>query len=776
MMTTLRKHRRLLVILSLYLLIAVLYGATIPIFETPDAGGHYAYIHELTEGRGLPVQGAPSGKRVTGYVASHPPLYYALNAALTFWNTEDIDFHTWAWENPYVTMGDADRTVNKNFLIHTPAERFPWRGTSLTVHIARLVSTALGAMAIIATYGLVWDLFPPDRHTFHTWLAPGSAALVAFNPMFIFTCARVSNDAAVTAFGSLAIWGGVRLAVRGLSRRGLGLTGAALGLAALSKLSGVVLAAPLGLALLLDGMRTKRQTLRGAQYTWGNLVRNEQLRRLLINGLILFGIAILLCGWWFGRNALLYGQVMGVDAWLSHTATVRDEPIGFFEVIPQLKGLVMSFWALFGWLNVPVSPWMYRFWWAMMALAFVGLILVLLDQRTARQLPGQAQCGLFVLLAAFLSIFASVWRFIMIVLGSQGRYLMPAVAPIGVFLMLGLGRLAPRRWRRHLAETVGLLHIALALLSLFLYILPAYAKPKVVTERDLPEEMRRLDVIFEGSAVTLLGGVVETDEAQPGDLVPVSLYWQAEDQPEESYFTYIQILGRELEPVGGVDCYPGRGNFPPPLWQPGVIYRDRYLIPIASDMDLPTVAMLHAGLYQRGEEGRRRLSLKLDPDQPPLDLVILDAVPVRPDEPLSDEVDHSVEGHLGDIVTLVGYNLSSDIVYPGETLNVTLVWRAEAGVATDYTVFVHLFDENGDLIAQQDHPPVNGQYPTSYWLPGDVIRDHYQLTVDESASSGQGTLLVGMYHPDTKERLPAYDGMGTRFVNDTVVAGSVTIP
>ena len=71
-------HRGLALILSLYLFVSLLYGVAIPIFETPDANGHYAYIHELTEGRGLPVQGAPSGARVTGYVASHPPLYLSL--------------------------------------------------------------------------------------------------------------------------------------------------------------------------------------------------------------------------------------------------------------------------------------------------------------------------------------------------------------------------------------------------------------------------------------------------------------------------------------------------------------------------------------------------------------------------------------------------------------------------------------------------------------------------------------------------------------------------
>ena len=88
----LRDHAGFALVLVAYVAVAVLYGVAIPIFESPDAGGHYAYIHELTEGRGLPVHGAPSGERVTGYVAGHPPLYYAICAALTFWVPDDADF------------------------------------------------------------------------------------------------------------------------------------------------------------------------------------------------------------------------------------------------------------------------------------------------------------------------------------------------------------------------------------------------------------------------------------------------------------------------------------------------------------------------------------------------------------------------------------------------------------------------------------------------------------------------------------------------------------
>ncbi|RLC89618.1 MAG: hypothetical protein DRI79_06420 [Chloroflexi bacterium] len=755
---------------SLFIVLAVLYGATIPIFESPDANGHYAYIHELTEGRGLPVQGTPSGERVTGYVASHPPLYYAICAALTFWNDEDVDRREWAWRNPYHAMGHPGSVANKNYLIHTPAERFPWRGTPLTMHIARLVSTALGLLAVVATYGIVLELFP-DRSDAKganakgaKWLALGAAALTAFNPMFIFTSARVSNDAAVTAFGSLVVWGAVRLAVRGLSRRGLALLGAALGLAALSKLSGVVLAPAVALALLLDAPRIWRQ--------YPQVSPSRRLGLVIGHWLLVILPALAVGGWWFARNYLLYGELMGTHAWLSHTATVRPEPIGFLDVIPELRGLEMSYWAMFGWFNVPVAPWMYRFWWYLVRLAVVGLVLVLADQWTARRFSRPVQAGLLVLAFAFLLIFGSVWRFIMIVLGSQGRYLMPAVAPISVLLMLGLSRLLPRRWTPGLAVFLNVTGLALALICLFAFILPAYATPEVVQESDLPEEMSRFNLTFEGTPIQLLGGTIEAEEAYPGKSVPVSLYWQALEPPQEDLVAFVQILGRGMEPIAGVDCYPGRGNFPPTLWQPGVIYRDRYVLPLAADAEVPTIVALHAGIHRYGGQP---LTARLPSGEPAPELVLLDLVPLRPVEPLSEDVAFPVGARLGEAITLVGYDLSIGEVQPGETFTVTLVWRAEATPDTDYTVFVHLLDESGTLVAQADHPPLEGAYRTSFWAPGDVVRDPYRLTVDAAAPPRACTLLVGMYDPRTGIRLPAYDGLGTRFDNDAIVIGGVKV-
>ena len=117
---------------------------------------------------------------------------------------------------------------------------------------------------------------------------------------------------------------------------------------------------------------------------------------------------------------------------------------------------------------------------------------------------------------------------------------------------------------------------------------------------------------------------------------------------------------------------------------------------------------------------------------------------------------------------------------PGETLTVTLVWRAETSLDADHTVFLHLIDADGDLVSQDDGPPLGGAYPTSLWIAGDVVRDSHHLPVNEDSASGACTLSLGMYNPRTSERLPAYrpkaaDEEDLRFQDDIIVATGITI-
>jgi len=97
---------------------------------------------------------------------------------------------------------------------------------------------------------------------------------------------------------------------------------------------------------------------------------------------------------------------------------------------------------------------------------------------------------------------------------------------------------------------------------------------------------------------------------------------------------------------------------------------------------------------------------------------------------------------------------------PGDMI-VTLVWQSLQPVTYDATVFVHLLEADGDLLAQVDRQPLDDQFPTSYWLPGQVITDTIRLPSLNDHYDGPMAVTVGMYTWPSLERLPMLDSSGT---------------
>jgi hypothetical protein len=126
---------------------------------------------------------------------------------------------------------------------------------------------------------------------------------------------------------------------------------------------------------------------------------------------------------------------------------------------------------------------------------------------------------------------------------------------------------------------------------------------------------------------------------------------------------------------------------------------------------------------------------------------------------------------LGEDIALIGYGLRRS---EGE-LTLTLHWACLAPVELDYTVFAHLTDPAGQLVAQADGPPAEGTYPTSAWIPGEVIAEERVFAIQE-LTPGTYQILVGMYLLESGERLPAFDTNGESLIDDTVPLTGVELP
>jgi hypothetical protein len=141
------------------------------------------------------------------------------------------------------------------------------------------------------------------------------------------------------------------------------------------------------------------------------------------------------------------------------------------------------------------------------------------------------------------------------------------------------------------------------------------------------------------------------------------------------------------------------------------------------------------------------------------------------------EPETETQASFGGMAELTGYSVEPLEATVGQELVITLYWRpgSEEPPTRDYTVFVHLLDESGQLIGQHDGEPAGGRRPTHTWQAGDVIIDPHPIEWKMEGYSGRATIAVGLYDLQTLERLPAYGPDGERWPDDRVIAGELAV-
>jgi 4-amino-4-deoxy-L-arabinose transferase-like glycosyltransferase len=108
---------------------------------------------------------------------------------------------------------------------------------------------------------------------------------------------------------------------------------------------------------------------------------------------------------------------------------------------------------------------------------------------------------------------------------------------------------------------------------------------------------------------------------------------------------------------------------------------------------------------------------------------------------------------FGDTFALRNYAVQSD--GDPSRLRVTLYWQALRRPDFDYSVFVHLIDGQGRIVAQKDQGPgASANYPPTAWLSGDIVADKHILDLPAQTPPGTYRLRVGVYNWATGQQLP----------------------
>ena len=734
-----RYHRgAIAVLLGIYLVLAVGYSLADPLYESTDELRHFRYVRHLIAYRSLPEQriDAPRAQ------SHHPPLYYALGALASWWVPVEQEVYYTPPENPfwayrYWEVSDD----NKNQYPHGDEERFPFHGVALAVYLVRWLTVLIGAGVVWLTYCVGREVLPDQPA-----LALGGAALVAFNPQFLYLSGAVNNDVPAALCGAAVLLVCVQLVREGPSVHSDVKLGLLFGLALLTKFNLLALLAPIELAYLIAAWLARK--------------RSGAWRAFLRGNLLVLGLAALVSGWWFLRNWQLYGDPTGLsklnDLWAGRPAG------GNWWVIRQsLPYLWSSLWGRFGYGQVPLPQPVYQ---GLLIFCLVALGGYLLSWR--RSLP----VAPLLLLGTTVLTFAGVVFYYMLIqpAGAMGRFFFPGLAALAVLLCLGLSQFFPRRlaWAAGVIVTVGM--AALACYALFGALAPAFARPRPLAASEIEALPNPTDVEFGPSATDvpsasgqapstgsgrsglarLRGYQVTPDVVEPGGVVEVTLYWQALARADQNYAVFVHLLSEVGTMVAQRDTYPGLGRYPTTAWEPGVVFADTVRLHVPETAYAPDAGYVQVGLYSPA--GPRLIT----PDE--RDALRLGTVEVRP---RAGEFPNPLDANFGDRAALVGYTLDRRVVQPGETIRLTLYWRALAPMETDYSIFAHVLGVENQVWANNDGPPVGGAMPTSRWQSGQVVADVRELTVGLTTPPDFYDIEVGL-HADGEGRLPvvAEDG------------------
>ena len=726
----------MLILSGLYLCLSLAYGLANPPFEANDELAHYLYIRQLVIRRQLPVQQIPAGK---DYQNHHPPLYYLLGSMVSFW-VDDSDLATiikrgnpfWGYD-PWAVGRD-----NKNQFLYTSFERFPNSGSVLRLRLVRFVSTLIGLVTVLATYGAAREVFPSHRD-----IALGSLAFINFHPMFLYLSGAINNDNLIIFFGACTTWSLMRLVRWGFSWPRILTLGVILGLALISKITAIFLFPVVGVGLLFTA--------------W---IRNSW-RMLWRATLTVATLILVLSGWWFVRNLRLYGDPTGMRILLSSIKgiTYSARP----SLWQGLKGTVRfqkSLWACFGWNTIPIP---YSIYWVLDGIVLIaaGGVLKLAYHCWSR--GNRVRLGQIFLLVLVVILFIFAWAYYMTVsqTSGYGRYTFPALSAMGVLLFGGLSHHLRPQWTPFLAGATNLVMFSFALFCLLGILIPAYARPRLMEPAEVASIPHRLDFDF-GQEARLLGYDIQSGEVEPGEKVYITLYWQELQAIEENYIIYVHIFGQQGSKIGQRDTYPGTGRFATTLWKPGDVFADRIGVPIHPNAGRPVLARIEAGLYAR--QTKRRLPV-FDSEGRSLDQTIIGQLKIPPSRREPVVIPHPVDYSFGDTINMTGYGIQ---IEPEGDVIISLYWRVLSHPTQDYTVFVHLLDEEDTIIAQGDSQPLEGDYPTSIWAPGELVVDPHAISLETKEYSERFRWRTGLYDLTTGDRVPAYGPNGLRLPADQV--------
>lgn len=719
-------------ILLFYVIFGTLYTFSTPVFEANEEIWHFGVIQYIRETGQLPIQQFDGTDTIYQQHGSQPPLYYGLMALVTSPLSID-DADDYRVLNPHVRYGQPDSFGNKNFVLRDESLSL-FAGTGLTVLVIRIIGLVVGMVTIVTVYE-IGKYIAPQRPT----VAFVAAALTGLNPMFIFVSSSVNNDVLAMALNGVIVLLMLRTLRDGFNVRYSLIIALLLALTSITKLTSIVLTP------VLIGV---------GYFTY----RKNQDRR----GLIFFYVTILVfwvlgAGWWYVRNIQLYSEPFGMIT-MANIAGPRGVTFGPLTLLTEYQQFRMSYWGLFGAMNIQISPIFYMLVDLVTFFSIIGVVFLILQLVAISDFAYARYelSNILALISTFLLLWFGVLYWNTLTNASQGRVLFPLIAAISPLVAVGFvevvwwivfslrppnlefvraGDAVPQPLlNESMLWPLRFLGIV-ALLTPITVIASQYGAPKPVVE--IPT--RALPVYAEFGDVALVGYEHIDRRYQPGEQVMIKLYWEVLEQSEQDNSIFLSFIDDNGQEIGRYSSFPGAGTLRTSTWEAGNIYPDDYAVAI----DQGAFGRYPFGMQVEWENLEINESISAtNAEGDIIEPVLLDIGAV-----VSVRVDSSPQGFaellleeqpkFGEMILLREFLIDTD------RNEIVLHWQAETTPDESYTVFVHMLDEDGNIVEQADAPP---RLPTNYWRWGESYLTYHEFPEDFNMLDY--TIIVGWYLND----------------------------
>jgi hypothetical protein len=271
----------------------------------------------------------------------------------------------------------------------------------------------------------------------------------------------------------------------------------------------------------------------------------------------------------------------------------------------------------------------------------------------------------------------------------------------------------------------------------------------------------------------------------------VKLLWRAKTEPVDNYTLLVEAVDLQGNVIRAVEHQPVGGAAPTASWQAGQYVRDQVDLVLPANAPVGQKALQVCLSWLRPDGSKLTMRHWLLPVGDTLNLDWLEVTEKEGRLFEVPELQYALETNFEDKTRFLGYN-SPQLVKPEHRLlqfsqsacaadpkacqiHFDFYWQGLAEMDVLYFVFLHVVDEQGQIVAQHDQGPgKRGKQPTTSWLPGEIVLDPVDLILHSDLPPGKYTLRLGMYLPPDGPRLWVWDDEGQP-IADSIEGGMIEV-